>query len=153
LGSVPTPTIRFGVQADITSDAPTWLQLAGKVEALGFDALYVADHPGVSASPFAALAAAASATSTLKLGTYVCNTGVREPVAIASDAATLDVISNGRLILGLGAGHTPAEWTMNGSDYPSARARVGRLAVARRGGRHRTPYCLTRRRSRSPATT
>jgi probable F420-dependent oxidoreductase len=119
--------IRFGVQADITSDAPTWLQLAGKVEALGFDALYVADHPGVSASPFAALAAAASATSTLKLGTYVCNTGVREPVAIASDTATLDVISNGRLILGLGAGHTPAEWTMNGSDYPSARARVGRL--------------------------
>jgi hypothetical protein len=79
LGSVPTPTIRFGVQADITSDAPTWLQLAGKVEALGFDALYVADHPGVSASPFAALAAAASATSTLKLGTYVCNTGSVNP--------------------------------------------------------------------------
>jgi probable F420-dependent oxidoreductase len=88
--------------------------------------LYVADHPGVTASPFAALAAAASVTSTLKLGTYVCNTGVRDPVTLASEAATVDVISDGRLILGLGAGHTPAEWTMNGLDYPSARARVGR---------------------------
>jgi probable F420-dependent oxidoreductase len=128
LGCVATPTIRFGVQADITSDVRAWLDLARKVEALGFDALYVADHPGVSASPFVALAAAAGVTSTLKLGTYVCNTGVREPVALASDAATVDVISNGRLILGLGAGHTPAEWTMNGSDYPSPRERVGRLA-------------------------
>jgi alkanesulfonate monooxygenase SsuD/methylene tetrahydromethanopterin reductase-like flavin-dependent oxidoreductase (luciferase family) len=127
LGGVPTPTIRFGVQADITSDARAWLELARKVEALGYDALYVADHPGVTASPFAALAAAASVTSTLKLGTYVCNVGVREPVALASDAATVDVVSNGRLILGLGAGHTPTEWTMNGSDFPSARARVGRL--------------------------
>lgn len=119
--------IRFGVQADITSDARSWAELARKVEALGFHALYVADHPGVTASPFAALATAAAVTSTLKLGTYVCNVGVREPAALASDAATVDVISDGRFILGLGAGHTPAEWTMNGSDYPSARSRVGRL--------------------------
>jgi alkanesulfonate monooxygenase SsuD/methylene tetrahydromethanopterin reductase-like flavin-dependent oxidoreductase (luciferase family) len=135
LGCVATPTIRFGVQADMTSDARSWLELARKVEALGFDALYVADHPGVTASPFASLASAASVTSTLKLGTYVCNAGVRDPVTLASDAATVDVLSNGRLILGLGAGHTPAEWTMNGSDCPSARARVGRLAVQRRGSR------------------
>jgi probable F420-dependent oxidoreductase len=128
LGSVLTSTIRFGVQADMTSDARSWWDLARKVEALGFDALYVADHPGVAASPFAALASAATVTSTLKLGTYVCNAGVRSAVPLASDAATVDVLSNGRLILGLGAGHTPAEWTMNGSDYPSPRERVGRLA-------------------------
>jgi probable F420-dependent oxidoreductase len=111
----------------MTADVRWWSELARKVEALGFDALYVADHPGATASPFAALAAAAAVTSTLKIGTYVCNTGVREPVALASDAATVDVLSNGRLILGLGAGRTPAEWTMNGHDFPSARARVGRL--------------------------
>jgi probable F420-dependent oxidoreductase len=127
LGSVPIPTIRFGVQADMTSDARSWLDLARKVEALGFDALYVADHPGVTASPFSTLASAAAVTSTLKLGTYVCNVGVREPVALASDAATVDVLSNGRFTLGLGAGHTPAEWTMSRSDYPSPRERVGRL--------------------------
>jgi len=127
LGYVLTSTIRFGVQADMTADSRSWLELARRVEALGFDALYVADHPGVTASPFAALASAAAVTSTLKLGTYVCNVGVREPVALATDAATVDVVSNGRLILGLGAGHTPAEWTMNGHEYPSPRERVGRL--------------------------
>ena len=97
-----------------------WLDLARKAEAAGFDTLYVADHLGVTASPFAALAAAAGATSTLKLGTYVLNAGIRDPLSLASEAATVDVISNGRFVLGLGAGHTPAEWAMTGRDYPTA---------------------------------
>jgi probable F420-dependent oxidoreductase len=124
---VSTPKIRFGVQAGVTSDGTAWQELARKVESLGFDALYVADHPGVTASPFAALASAAAVTSTLTLGTYVCNAGVRDPVALAGDAATVDVLSNGRFILGVGAGHTPAEWKMHRREYPSARARVARL--------------------------
>lgn len=128
MGFVAASTIRIGVQADVPPDARSWWDLARKVEALGFDALYVADHPGVTAAPFAALASAAAVTSTLKLGTYVCNAGVREPVALARDAATVDVLSNGRFILGLGCGHTPVEWTMAGRDYPSASARVARLA-------------------------
>jgi probable F420-dependent oxidoreductase len=127
LEGVSTPSIRFGVQAGVTSDATAWQELARRVESLGFDALYVADHPGVTASPFAALASAAAVTSTLKLGTYVCNAGVRDPVALAADAATVDVLSNGRFILGVGAGHTPAEWTMHRREYPSGRARVARL--------------------------
>jgi probable F420-dependent oxidoreductase len=104
-----------------------FLDLARRAEGSGFDALYVSDHPGVSASPFTSLAAAAAVTTTLKLGTYVCNTGVREPVQLSSDAATLDLVSDGRCILGVGAGHTPAEWTMEGRDYPSAGARVERF--------------------------
>jgi probable F420-dependent oxidoreductase len=82
---------------------------------------------GVTASPFAALAAAAGVTTTIKLGTYVLNAGIRDPLELASGAATVDVVSNGRMILGLGAGHTPAEWTMTGRSYPSAAARVSRL--------------------------
>jgi probable F420-dependent oxidoreductase len=124
---VPFPTIRFGLQAGLDTDPRAWLDLAKKAEDSGFDALYVADHLGVTASPFAALAAAAGVTSTLKLGTYVLNTGIRDPLSIASDAATLDVLSNGRFVLGLGAGHTPAEWAMTGRDYPTAAERVGRL--------------------------
>jgi probable F420-dependent oxidoreductase len=124
---VVTRPIRFGVQAGILTDQRDFLDLARKAEASGFDALYVSDHPGVSASPFVCLAAAASVTSTLKLGTYVCNAGVRDPLQLACDAATIDVASNGRFILGLGAGHTPAEWTMGGRPYPSARARIARL--------------------------
>jgi probable F420-dependent oxidoreductase len=121
-------SIRFGVQATPESGSAGWRDLAVKVEALGFDALYVADHVGVAASPFVALAAAAAATSTLRLGTYVVNCGVRDPLSIASDAATLDQLSDGRVVLGLGAGHTPAEWTMSGRVYPSPAQRVGRLA-------------------------
>ena len=125
---MPVPSIRFGLQAALEADPRAWRDLAKKAEASGFHALYVADHLGTTASPFAALTAAALATSTLKLGTYVANAGIRGPLALASDAATVDMISNGRLVLGLGAGHTPAEWTMTGRDYPSAPARVGRLA-------------------------
>ncbi|MDQ1476565.1 MAG: hypothetical protein QOE62_1794 [Actinomycetota bacterium] len=120
--------ITFGVQADVTSSATEWFDLARRVEAAGFDALYVADHVGVTASPFAALAAAAAVTTTLRLGTYVLNSGAYEPRALASAAATLDRLSNGRTVLGIGAGHTPSEWTMSGRVYPSPAERVGRLA-------------------------
>jgi len=109
------------------TDGRAFLDLARKAEENGFDGLYVSDHPGASGSPFASLAAAASVTSTLKLGTYVCNTGVRDPVQLACDAATVDVVSDGRFILGVGAGHTPVEWTMEGRDYPAAEARVARF--------------------------
>jgi probable F420-dependent oxidoreductase len=125
---VPFPPIRFGLQAGLDTDRRAWLDLARRAEDSGFDTFYVADHLGVTASPFAALAAAAGVTSTLTLGTYVLNVGVRDPLSIASDAATVDVLSNGRFVLGLGAGHTPAEWAMTGRAYPSAADRVARLA-------------------------
>jgi probable F420-dependent oxidoreductase len=120
-------SIRFGLQAGLDADPRAFLDLARKAEDAGFDTFYVADHPGETASPFAALAAAAGVTSTLKLGTYVLNVGIRDPLSIASDAATVDLISNGRVVLGLGAGHTPAEWAMTGRDYPAPAVRVGRL--------------------------
>ncbi|MEV6346921.1 LLM class flavin-dependent oxidoreductase [Actinoplanes sp. NPDC051851] len=105
-------------------DAADWAGLARRVEAAGFDTLYVPDHPGTCASPFVALAAAAAVTSTLRLGSYVVNAGVREPIHIASDVATLDVVSGGRAVLGIGAGHTPAEWAAVGRVRPDVRGRV-----------------------------
>jgi probable F420-dependent oxidoreductase len=78
-----------------------------------------------------ALAAAAATTSTLRLGSYVVNAGVRHPLLIAADVATLDVISGGRAEIGIGAGHTPAEWEMTGHERPAPAERVDRLkAVA-----------------------
>jgi probable F420-dependent oxidoreductase len=118
-------TLHFGVQGTPT-DRPTWLELARAVEGEGFEVLYASDHIGVTASPFVALSAAAAVTSTLRLGPYVLNCGVREPLAIAQDVATLDVLSDGRSILGVGAGHTPVEWTMSGRAYPTASERVRR---------------------------
>ncbi|WP_198319383.1 LLM class flavin-dependent oxidoreductase [Actinopolyspora erythraea] len=88
---------RIEVSVQVTpDDAGTRARLARRCEGLGVRALLVADHPGVSASPFVSLAAAAGATSTPRLGSYVLNTGVRDPLLIASDVATLDVVSGGR---------------------------------------------------------
>lgn len=120
----------FSVQANPT-DATSWLDLARRVEAAGFDALFAGDHPGHGGSPFVALAAAAAVTSTLGLGSYVAHAGVREPILLATDVATLDVVSQGRARLGLGAGHTPAEWRAVGRERPAVAARVRRcVAVA-----------------------
>jgi probable F420-dependent oxidoreductase len=120
----------FSLQA-LPDTAAGWLDLARRAEEIGFEALYVADHPGSCAAPFVALAAAAAVTSRLRLGSYVANAGVREPILLAADVATLDVVSGGRAILGLGAGHTPAEWAAVGRARPGVRARVDHcIAVA-----------------------
>lgn len=124
---MPSPNIRFGLQASPDRGPGAWRDLAQRAEAAGFETLFVADHPGTTAAPAAALAAAGAVTSTLRLGTYVANAGVRDPLALARDAASVDVLSGGRFTLGLGAGHTPAEWTMAGLPYPSPTERAGRL--------------------------
>jgi len=67
-------------------------------------------------------------TRTLTLGTYVTQAGVREPVHVAADAATLDILAPGRVRLGLGAGHTPREWQDLGRARPAPGERAGRLA-------------------------
>jgi probable F420-dependent oxidoreductase len=126
---VTTAPLSFAVQAAPTT-GEEWAVLAWRVEAEGFETLCVADHPGSTVSPFVALGAAAAVTSTIKLGTAVVNVGVREPLDIAADVASLDRLSDGRAELGVGAGHTPSEWTAVGRTYPSAIARVERLVEA-----------------------
>lgn len=118
--------VTIGVQAD-PAEEPEWGAFARRVEKLGFDGLVVADHPGSGSAPFVALAAAATVTHRLRLGSYVANAGAWEPIALASQVATLDLLSAGRAVLGVGAGHTPAEWTMRGLHYPSPAERVDRM--------------------------
>ncbi|WP_045739660.1 LLM class flavin-dependent oxidoreductase [Actinoplanes rectilineatus] len=113
----------FSLQA-VPQDAASWKALAVRCEEAGFDALLVPDHPGSCASPFVALAAAAAVTSRIGLGSNVVNAGVREPILVAADVATLDVISGGRARLGVGAGHTPAEWRAVGRERPDVAGRV-----------------------------
>ena len=86
------------------------------------------DHPGSGASPWPALGGAAAVTRTLRLGTYVVQAGVREPMHVAADAATLNLLAPGRVMLGIGAGHTPREWADIGRERPSPPERAGRLA-------------------------
>jgi probable F420-dependent oxidoreductase len=117
---------RLGVQID-PRNATELLDAARAAEAAGLYAVFVPDHPGSCVSPFVTLAAAASATERIRLGTYVLNAGIHHPVQVANDVNTLDLLSDGRAILGVGAGHTPAEWTQRGLEYPAAAARVERM--------------------------
>lgn len=120
-------SIKVSVQAE-PRDIDSWSSLARRLESSGFEALVVGDHPGAGASPWPALGAAAAVTATLKLGTYVLQCGVRDPVQAAADAATLDILAPGRVLLGLGAGHTFREWEATGRNRPSPADRAGRLA-------------------------
>lgn len=118
--------IRFGLQTDPTG-GKEFCQVAKTAEAAGLYALFVPDHPASCASPFVALAAAASVTERIRLGTYVLNTGVHHPLQTANDLNTLDLLSEGRAILGVGAGHTPGEWAQRDLSYPNAKSRVDRM--------------------------
>lgn len=116
----------FSVQADLR-DAASWGQIGRRAEDAGFEAICVSDHPGTAASPFVALAALAHSTSTIQLGTAVLNLGTWQPLSLAAEVATLQVVSGGRAVLGVGAGHTPAEWTATGRAFPSVAERVERM--------------------------
>jgi probable F420-dependent oxidoreductase len=120
------PDIAVSVQAEPT-DLQSWLHMARRLDAAGFHALVMGDHPGSGTSPWPALGSAAAVTQTLKLGTYVVQAGVREPMHVAADAATLDILAPGRVLLGVGAGHTPREWADIGQDRPTPRHRAERL--------------------------
>ena len=124
-GEKPAVDIRLSVQRS-PRDHPR-LALAQRVEALGFDALLVGDHRDSGASPWLALASAAAVTERIRLGTYVLQAGVREPLDMANDAATLDLLDPGRVVLGMGAGHTPVEWGAIGRRRPAPAKRIARL--------------------------
>jgi alkanesulfonate monooxygenase SsuD/methylene tetrahydromethanopterin reductase-like flavin-dependent oxidoreductase (luciferase family) len=93
------PDIAVSVQA-APADLQSWRTLARRLESAGFRALLLGDHPGSWASPWPALGSAAAVTQILKLGTYVVQAGVREPMHVA-DAATLDILAPGRVLLGI----------------------------------------------------
>jgi probable F420-dependent oxidoreductase len=118
--------IQFGIQVGLSSAAKL-RENAEAAEAAGLYAMFLADHPGTSASPHVALAAAAAVTSRIHLGAYVLNSGVRHPIDVVNEINTLDVVSNGRAILGVGAGHTPLEWTARGLGQPSPGQRITNL--------------------------
>jgi len=125
-GGMSARLVEFSVQAS-PRDRSSWLDLARRCEDVGARAMLVSDHPGTGPSPFVALAAASAVTSTLRLGSYVLNAGVRDALLVAGDVATLDVVSGGRAEVGIGAGHTPAEWAMTGRVRPGPFARAQRL--------------------------
>ena len=117
---------RFGVGTWGAKTQDRFTDAAKRFEDFGFDVLNVADHLPAPA-PFPILAAAAQVTSTIKLGTYVLNAGFYKPALLGRDAAGVDLLSSGRLELGLGAGYVREEFEAAELPYPSAGARVDHL--------------------------
>jgi probable F420-dependent oxidoreductase len=101
-------SFRFGAVAAFARTAQEWTATARRVEELGFSTLLCPDTVGTLA-PFSALTAAATATTTLRLGTYVLASPLRRPAAVAWETASLDLLSGGRFDLGLGAGRPGSE--------------------------------------------
>ena len=121
---------RFGVNVRTAGSGADWADKARKVEALGYSVLCVPDHLAELLAPLPALAAAAAATKHLRVGTAVLNNDFRHPVLLAREAATLDVLSDGRLELGLGAGHMQSEYEQVGLAFDPGATRVERLEEA-----------------------
>jgi probable F420-dependent oxidoreductase len=119
---------RFGLQVAQAASAREWKELALSVEASGFSTLLLPDFDGPILSPLPALAAAATATTTLGVGTWVLANDFRNPVLLAREAATLDLLSDGRFELGLGAGRADnGMYRSLGLQPESGGVRVSRL--------------------------
>ncbi len=90
--------------------------------------MLVPDHLGRQLSPIAALSAAAAVTTSLRIGGFVFANDFRHPLILAREAATLDLLSGGRLELGLGAGWRTADYRQLGLSYDAPGRRIDRLA-------------------------
>jgi probable F420-dependent oxidoreductase len=123
-------TFRFGVNVGPSRSRVDWVEKARKLEDLGYATLTVPDHLSDFLAPMPALISAAEATKSLRVGTNVLNNDFRHPVLVAREAATVDVLTEGRLQLGLGAGHMQSEYEQAGFDFDAGGIRVERLAEA-----------------------
>jgi len=123
---VPKP-FRFSAQLSKASTGRDWAEQARKAEDLGYSALTLSDHFGDQLAPVAAMTAAADATTTLRIGTLVFDNDYRHPLVLAKEAATIDLLSDGRLELGLGAGWMRSDYDESGLPYDTPGERIDRF--------------------------
>ena len=108
-------------------DGMSWADSARRLESLGYSTLFVPDHFHEGFGPIAALATAAAATTTLRVAPLVLNTDLRHPAVLARELASIDVLSMGRLEVGLGAGYNPLDYQRSGIAMDPPGVRVDRL--------------------------
>ena len=121
---------RFGVLLGGLAPGGDWAAVARGAENLGYSILVMPDHLNGQLSAIPALAAAAMATSELRVGTAVLANDLRHPLLVAHDMATIDVLSAGRAELGLGAGWLREDYDQLGVPFAAPGTRVLRLAEA-----------------------
>jgi probable F420-dependent oxidoreductase len=123
---------RFGVFGESVRSRGALLETARRAEDSGYATFLIRDHfveePfGDQLAPLTALATVAGATQTLRVGSLVLSNDYRHPVMLAKEIATLDVLSNGRVELGLGAGFSKVEYDRAGMSFDPPGVRVDRL--------------------------
>jgi probable F420-dependent oxidoreductase len=125
---------RFRFAAQLSTASPgtarAWADQARRAEDLGYSVLSMPDHFGDQLAPVPALAAAAAATTDLRIGALVFGNDYRHPVVLAKEAATLDVLSEGRFELSLGAGWMRTDYEESGIAYDEPKVRVERFEEA-----------------------
>lgn len=121
---------RFGLSAATAGSVAEWKETARAAESLGFDVLLVSDHLGDQLSPMPAVVAAADATERLRVGTLVLDNDFRHPVLAAMEAATVDLLTEGRFEFGIGAGWMAEEYEQAGIPFDPGPVRVQRLEEA-----------------------
>jgi probable F420-dependent oxidoreductase len=119
---------RFGVMCSHASSAADFRDKARTAEGLGYSTLFVPDHfIDHPLAPMPAMATAAAVTDTLRIGSLVLGNDYKHPVVLAREAATLDLLSDGRLEVGLGAGWMTADYEKAGLEFDRPGVRIDRL--------------------------
>lgn len=124
---------RFGAGGEGNKDeggARRFVKLAQTAEEYGFDTFAIPDHLGNQVGPLAALGALSQATTRIRLATSVLANGFRHPAVLAKEATTIDVLSKGRLELGIGSGWMKDEFDKAGIEFGTPGERIRRLDEA-----------------------
>ncbi|HEY4332760.1 MAG TPA: TIGR03621 family F420-dependent LLM class oxidoreductase [Ilumatobacteraceae bacterium] len=118
---------RFGVQTSKAADRAGWVELATRVEGHGFDVLTIPDHFDDQFAPIPALMTVANATTTLRVGALVWDNDYKHPLVLAKELATMDLLSDGRVEIGIGAGWERSDYDRSGIVYDTAKVRIDRF--------------------------
>jgi probable F420-dependent oxidoreductase len=122
---------RFGVIAKAPRPGAAFGAYAQRIESLGYSTFFMPDHfVDHPLAPLPGIAYAAACTETLRIGTLVLGNDYKHPVVLATEAATVDVLSDGRLELGLGAGWMTVDYERAGIDLDAPGVRINRLDEA-----------------------
>jgi probable F420-dependent oxidoreductase len=123
-------TFRFGILTGGAASRKAWVDKAKQAESLGYSTLLIDDHLYNTFAPLTALISAANATTSLRVGSLVFGNDFRHPVVLAKEAATLDVLTDGRFELGLGTGYSRDDYEQSGMTFQSPGTRVSRFEEA-----------------------
>lgn len=121
---------RFGVHTSKVATGDGWSSSARRYEDLGFSSLLLRDHFDDQLAPITAMTAAACSTTTLRIGCLVFDNDYRHPLVLAKEMASLDVLSGGRVEVGLGAGWMAPDYEQSGIPFDPPAVRVARMQEA-----------------------